>query len=61
MQEITIKGNKTGLKIFINGVPDLKQIPKDLQNVYISTLAAKAAEYRKNAPQRDTERYHLEK
>lgn len=47
MQEIKIKNNTSGLKVFINGVPDLKQIPKDVADAFIYALAVKSEEYAK--------------
>ena len=44
MQEIKIKNNVSGLKVFINGTPDLKQIPKDVADAFIYALAVKAEE-----------------
>ncbi len=33
MTEIAIKGNETGRKILINGIPDLEKIPQDVLDV----------------------------
>ncbi len=52
MQEITVKNNETGLKVFINGVPDLKQIPKDVADAFICSLAVKSEEYAKKHKKR---------
>ena len=38
MQEITVKDNKTGLRVFINGVPNLRNIPKVEMEVFVSAL-----------------------
>lgn len=38
MQEISIKKNPLGLKIFINGVPDVKQISPDEKDLLLSSL-----------------------
>ena len=38
MKEINVKGNDTGIKVFINGVPDLTQIPKDITDTLITVL-----------------------
>lgn len=29
MEELLIKGNKTGLKVYTNGIPDLSQVPNE--------------------------------
>ena len=50
MKEISIKGNDTGLRVFINGVPDLKQIPKEIGNTVINTLEAEIAEWMELKP-----------
>ena len=38
MQEINIKNNPSGLKLFINGVPQIELIPKDQLGLVINTL-----------------------
>ena len=38
MEEVKIKNNPLGLKIYINGVPDISQIPKDLMDAIIDAL-----------------------
>jgi hypothetical protein len=38
MQEINIKNNPSGLKLFINGVPQIELIPKEKLDVVINTL-----------------------
>lgn len=52
MQEITIKNNVSGLKVFINGVPDVKRIPKDVADAFIYSLAVKSEEYAKKHKKR---------
>ncbi len=34
MIEIIVDGNETGRKIFINGVPDLEKVPKDVLDCF---------------------------
>ena len=31
MQEVTVKGNNTGLRVFIDGEPDLRSMPDELE------------------------------
>ena len=38
MQELKVKNNKTGLKIYINGTPDLKQVPKQEMDLIAVSL-----------------------
>ena len=38
MQEIKIKHNPLGLKILINGTPDIRQVPIAENNVLISQM-----------------------
>ena len=38
MQEITVKNNQSGLKILINGVPQLSLIPKEQIEVVAKAL-----------------------
>ena len=45
MKEIKVSGNDTGLRVFINGVPDLTQIPKEIGKTVINTLEAEIAEW----------------
>lgn len=45
MQEIILKNNTTGLKVYINDKPDLKKIPKDVADTFIYALAVKTEEY----------------
>lgn len=44
MKEINVKGNDTGIKVFINGVPDLTQIPKDITDTLITVLEFEISE-----------------
>lgn len=52
MQEITAKNNVSGLKVYINGVPDVRQIPKDVADAFIYALAVKSEEYAKKYKKR---------
>ena len=45
MKEVNIKGNDTGMKVFINGVPDLTQIPKNITDALVTTLEVQISEY----------------
>lgn len=45
MKEINVKGNDTGIKVFINGVPDLTQIPKNITDIFVTTLEMKISEH----------------
>ena len=36
MQEIELKKNDTGLKIYINGIPDVHLLPETEKNLFIS-------------------------
>lgn len=35
MKKIELKDNPLGLDVYINGVPNLDEIPEDLKNAYI--------------------------
>lgn len=52
MREVRIKENKTELKVYINGVPDLKQIPKETAGAIIYALAVKSEEYAQKSRKR---------
>lgn len=47
MQEIEVE-NEMRLKVFINGVPDLRQIPKDIAESIIAALELRISEYYKS-------------
>ena len=44
MKEIQVKDNDTGLQVFINGTPDIRQIPKELSDAYIAGLERRMTE-----------------
>lgn len=44
MKEIQIKDNATGLKVLINGTPDIRQIPKELTDACIAGLERQITE-----------------
>jgi hypothetical protein len=45
MQEIIVENNPLGLRVFINGAPDLKLIPKEIADSAIATLELQIARY----------------
>lgn len=45
LKEIKIKNNETGLVIYINGVPNLKNIPKDLQDLALAGIEIQMTSY----------------
>ena len=53
MKEIQVKGNETGLRVFVNDVPDLKQIPKDIADSMISVLEMEIFEHFEQKEKRD--------
>ena len=54
MKEIKVNGNGTGLRVFINGVPDLTQVPKEIGKTVINTLEAEIAEWMELKPEEIT-------
>lgn len=44
MKEIQIKDNATGLKVLINGKPDIRRIPKELADACIAGLERQITE-----------------
>ena len=44
MKKIEVKDNPLGLDVYINGVPDISLIPKDLMDAYINALAERLLE-----------------
>ena len=45
MQEVQPKENPLGLKVFINGIPDLKTIPKEKAESIFAALELEVSEY----------------
>ena len=44
MKEIQLDDNDTGLKVFVNGKPDLSLIPESLMDCFIDALIEKISE-----------------
>ena len=44
MKKIEVKDNPLGLDVYINGVPDISLIPKDLMDAYINALTERLLE-----------------
>lgn len=44
MQKIEVKDNPLGLDVYINGIPDISLIPKNLMDAYISAITDKILE-----------------
>ena len=47
MKEVIVKSNATGLRVFINGIPNLKLIPKDEADTVIAALELQISEFNK--------------
>ena len=45
MQQIEPKENPLGLKVFINGIPDLNSIPKEKAESILTALELEISEY----------------
>lgn len=45
MQEVQPKENPLGLKVFINGIPDLKAVPKEKAESIFSALELEISEH----------------
>jgi hypothetical protein len=45
MQEVILKTNNTSLRVYINGIPNLSLIPKDIAESAISVLELEISEY----------------
>lgn len=45
MQEIEVQDNPLGLKVFINGIPDLKVIPKEKAESILAALEMEISEF----------------
>ena len=44
MQEIEVKENSLNVKVFINGIPDLKNIPKEKAESILAALELEISE-----------------
>lgn len=44
MKKIEIKDNPLGLDVYVNGVPDISVIPKELMDAYINALTERLLE-----------------
>lgn len=44
MEEINVQKNETEMKVFINGIPDLSLMPKEIAEMIISKLEVKISE-----------------
>ena len=53
MKEIRVKGNDTGIKVFINDVPDLTQIPKNITDTLVTTMEMQISEHFEQKEKRD--------
>ena len=47
MEEIKIKDNNTGLKVQVNGLPNLLQMPNDLLDLIATNISVQIQEYKK--------------
>ena len=45
MQEVVIKNNNTGLRVFITGAPDLKLIPEEIAENTVTSLELQISEH----------------
>lgn len=54
MRELKIKDNDTGLKVYINDFPDIKNIPKDIFELFIKSLEDEISEQIKQKRQTST-------
>ena len=52
VQEIMVKDNKTGLRVFINGVPNLRNIPKAEMEVFVSALEKQISSHYEKSPEK---------
>ena len=48
MKELKVKNNDTGFVIYINGIPNLKIIPEDMQRYAVSSLEITMSKYFNN-------------
>lgn len=47
MEEIKIKDNNSGLKVQVNGLPNLLQMPNDLLDLIATNISVQIQEYKK--------------
>lgn len=49
MQEIEVKENPLNVKVFINGIPDLKNIPKEKAESILAALESEISQFFENS------------
>lgn len=47
MQEVEVEDNELGLRVFINGVPDLTEMPKEIAESFLSALEMQIVDFYK--------------
>lgn len=45
MEEIEVKDNSLGIKVFVVGKPDIEHMPKEEFDLFVSSLELRVSEY----------------
>ena len=46
MEEVKVRNNRTNLKVYVNGFPDLKLMPKEVLEILLTEIERMFCEYR---------------
>ncbi len=60
MEEIKVENNPLGIRVFVNGKPDVNDMPEEQHGLFISSLALRISEYygkSENEVKRHTNKY----
>ena len=45
MEEIEVKDTSLGIKVYVNGIPDINKMPEEEFDLFVSSLELRVSEY----------------
>lgn len=45
LEEIEVKDNSLGIKVYVNGIPDINKMPEQEFGLFVSSLELRMSEY----------------
>ena len=45
LEEIEVKDNSLGIKVYVNGIPDINKMPEQEFGLFVSSLELRVSEY----------------
>lgn len=45
MEEIEVEYNPLGIKVYVNGIPDIEHMPEEKFDLFVSSLELRVSEY----------------